>query len=395
LPKAIVHTHAGILAEFHKMGAFHLDLRPESVMFFYSTTGWMMWNSLAIAPLLGATAVLYDGSPLHPSPGILWEVAEHTGTTIMGASPSFVEALRAADYVPGEHHRLDALDTVLLAGSAATPEMFLWFYEAVKQNLWVTSQSGGTEFCSGLAVAVPTLPVRAGEIQARALGVDLAVLDAAGCPIEEAVGELVVRQPMPSMPLRLWGDEGYERYRRAYFEHFPGVWRHGDFARITGQGGCYIYGRSDATLNRHGVRIGSSEIYRTILGIEAIADALVVCVEEPGGGFYMPLFVELRAGERLDAALVELIRGRLRSERSPRHVPDAIIAAPVIPYTLTGKRMEVPVRELLLGRDSASVASRGSMRDPTALDFYADFARRRSEAGGSRPNIIERGSSDS
>ncbi|WP_338425807.1 acetoacetate--CoA ligase [Sphingopyxis kveilinensis] len=374
LPKPIVHSHVGIVVEHYKMAAFHLNLKPGSVMFFYSTTGWMMWNSLMLSLLMGGAAVLYDGSPVHPGADLLWKLAADTRTTLFGASPAFIELMRKDGIAPRGAFDLDALEAVLLSGAPSTPETFRWFYDHVKDDLWVTSQSGGTEFCSGVVVAAPNVPVYAGEIQARALGVDVRVYDDEGREIVDQVGEMVIVQPMPSMPLFLWGDRGHARYRESYFDLYPGKWRHGDFMKVNGRGGCYVYGRSDSTLNRFGVRIGSSEIYRTMEGIDAVLDSLVVCIERPDGGYYMPLFVRLR-DERADhAAVAATIGSRLRTERSPRHVPDEILFVPAIPYTMSGKKMEVPVRKLLMGWAPERSFSRDAMQDPSAIDWYLDFA---------------------
>lgn len=377
LPKAIVHSHIGILVEQLKLGAFHLDLGPSSVMFFYSTTGWMMWNALMMAPLNGGTAVLYDGSPMQGGFDFLWRLASQSRATMFGASPTYIELMRKHGIVPKDLCDLSAIRAVLMSGSPATPECFEWFYENVKKDLWVTSQSGGTEFCAGLVVGAPILPVYAGEIQARALGCDVRVLDDNGRELIDQVGELVVAQPMPSMPIYFWGDDNYERYRETYFDVYPGVWRHGDFMKINRRGGCYVYGRSDSTLNRFGVRIGSSEIYRTLEAIEEVLDSLVVCTEEPGGGFFMPLFIQLREGKSLDDALLAKIKSALRTERSPRHVPDVILGVPAIPYTLSGKKMEVPVRKLLMGWEPERAYSRDSMKDGAAMDWFIAFASER------------------
>ncbi len=385
LPKAIVHSHVGIILEHYKSAAFHLNLKPSSCMFFYSTTGWVMWNTLLWGPLMGGKVALYDGSPTWPAPDLLWKLAAETGATSFGASPTFVENMRKAGIVPREKYDLSALENIFLAGSPATPETYAWLYEAVKKDLWVTSQSGGTEFCSGIVGGAPLLPVHAGEIQARCLGVDVRVLDDAGNELIDEVGEMVIASPMPSMPIFMWGDEDFARYRESYFDTYPGKWRHGDFMMVNSRGGCFVYGRSDSTLNRFGVRIGSAEIYRTLDKVDAIADSLVVCIEEPGGGFYMPLFVQLREGAVLDEGLLAQIRERLRTERSPRHVPDEVLAAPAIPYTLTGKKMEVPVRKLLMGWPAEKAYSPDAMQAPQAMQWFVDFAerrRRQSNRGG-------------
>jgi acetoacetyl-CoA synthetase len=375
LPKAIAHGHAGILIECYKNLGFHANLDPASTMFFYTTTGWMMWNALVSALLVGATIVLYDGHPAAPSPDVLWEIIAATKATCMGASPTFVKQMRDRGLVPRAHYDLGALQSVFLSGSPSTPETFAWFYENVASDLWVTSQSGGTEFCSGLVGGVPILPVYAGEIQARVLGIDVRVWSDGGDELVDEIGELVVAAPAPSMPLFLWNDAGDERYRATYFDRYPSVWRHGDFAKINARGGAYVYGRSDATLNRYGVRIGSAELYRALDELDGVADALIVCLELPGGDFYMPLFVRASAGVEVDDALRRRIVAHLRERCSPRHVPDEILGVPSIPYTLSAKKMEIPVRRILAGHDVARVADRESLGDPTSLDWYAAFAR--------------------
>lgn len=375
LPKPIVHSHVGVLVEHLKLMTLHMDLGPGSVMFFYSTTGWMMWNLLVAALMTGAAAVLYDGSPMHGGPECLWKLAQDTRASCFGASPTFVQMMEKAGLEPGKAFDLSALRSIVLSGAPSTPETFDWFYRAVKRDLWVTSQSGGTEICSGLVGAAPLLPVHAGEIQTRMLGMAVEVWNDDGQSVVDEVGELVVTKPSPSMPVRFWNDAGDARYRESYFEHFPGVWRHGDFMKLNARGGCYIYGRSDSTLNRHGVRIGSAEIYRVVEEMDEVADSLVVCCELPGGHFFMPLFLRLREGLALDDALRRRVAERLRTLCSPRHVPDVMVQAAQIPYTLTGKKMEVPVRKLLMGWPVERAASRGAMADPKALDFFIDFAR--------------------
>jgi len=377
LPKAIVHSHVGVIVEHYKSAAFHLNLDASSCMFFYSTTGWVMWNTLAWGPLMGGKVVLYDGSPTHPGPDLLWKLAADTGATSFGSSPTFVENMRKLGIRPGERYDLSALDNIFLAGSPATPETYAWCYDAVKKDMWVTSQSGGTEFASGIVGGSPLLPVYAGEIQSPCLGVDVRVFDDEGKELHDAVGEMVIVQPMPSMPIFMWGDKDFAKYREAYFDTFPGIWRHGDFMKINPHGGCFVYGRSDSTLNRFGVRIGSAEIYRTLENVPEVEDSLIVCIEEPGGGFYMPLFVSLKDGVAFDDALLAQIRNRLRTERSPRHVPDEVHAVPQIPYTLTGKKMEVPVRKLLMGWPVEKAYSPDAMRAPAAMDWFLDFAGKR------------------
>ncbi|MFA7279942.1 MAG: acetoacetate--CoA ligase [Sterolibacterium sp.] len=375
LPKAIVHNHVGMLVEHLKLMHFHMDLRPKSVMFFYTTTGWVMWNLVLASLLTGSAAVLYDGNPAYPSPDVLWKMAADTGTTNFGASPTYVQIMEKMGLQPGQQHDLSKLEAVLVGGSPATPETFAWFYRSVKQDLWVTSQSGGTDLVSGLVGASPTLPVYAGEIQARMLGQDVQAWSDDGNELVNQVGELVVTKPFPSMPIYFWNDPDNRRYHESYFDVFPGVWRHGDFIKINHRGGCYIYGRSDSTLNRYGVRIGTAEIYRTVEQIEEVADSLIVCCELEGGGkFFMPLFVKLKPGQELTDEVRHRINAKLRADCSPRHVPDVILAVEAIPYTLTGKKLEVPVRKILMGWPLTKAASRDAMANPAAIDYFVRFA---------------------
>jgi acetoacetyl-CoA synthetase len=373
LPKAIVHGHVGITIEQLKATAFNSNLRPGSRLFFYSTTGWMMWNALMCGLLHGAAIVLYDGHPAHPIPDLLWQMAADAGVTVFGTSPTFVQQMQKAGIVPKDRYDVSALETIFMAGSPATPESFAWFYDSVKADLWVTSQSGGTDFCSGLVGSVPIQPVYAGEIQARVLGMDVHAWNDAGVEVIDEVGELVVTSPCPSMPLFFWNDPGAARYLDSYFSTYPGVWRHGDFIKINSRGGCYVYGRSDSTLNRFGVRIGSAELYRCVERLEFVADSMVLCIETPGGGFYMPLFVKLADGLTLDDEIKNAIVKALRTECSPRHVPDEIHQVPDIPYTLSAKKMEVPVRRIMQGMAPEKVAAPDSMRNPAAIDWFVAF----------------------
>jgi acetoacetyl-CoA synthetase len=375
LPKAITHSQGGILVEQLKLQTFHMNLRAGDRMLFYTTTGWMMWNFLVSSLLLGVQPVLYDGNPAWPGPDVLWRLADEAGVTFFGASPAYVDALTRAKVVPGRQFGLDRLQAVMLAGSPVSAECSAWFYRNVKTDLWLATGSGGTDTCCGLVGGTPTLPVYAGEIQARHLGVAAYAFDADGQPVTGQVGELVVTQPMPSMPVRFWGDEDGQRYRESYFTEFPGRWRQGDFFRVNQRGGCFVLGRSDATLNRDGVRIGTAEIYAALASVPEITDGLVVNLDRPGGGFFMPLFVTLAPGQVLDDRLREAIRQRLRTEYTPRHVPDAIIAVPAIPVTLTGKKMEVPVRRILAGTPPAQAANTNAMANPDSLDVFAGLAR--------------------
>ena len=372
LPKAIVHGHGGILLETRKNATFHFDLHPGDRFLFFTTTGWMLWNFLASTLATGAVPILYDGSPAYPIPDILWKLAQDGEATMLGASPTYVEQMARAGIVPRERYELAHLTGISLAGSPATPGCMAWFYSNVKKDLWVANGSGGTDCCTGFVGGVPTLPVYAGEIQAPSLGVAVAAYNDKGESVVDEVGELVITEPMPSMPVGFWNDPDHRRYRQSYFEEFPGVWRHGDFFRINGRGGCFVLGRSDATLNRYGVRIGTAEIYRTLAALPEVEDSLIVNLDLPDGGFFMPLFVKLAPGASLEAAS-QRIRDTLRREYTARHVPDRIIPVPSIPMTLTGKKMEVPVRRILLGTAPQKAANVSAMADPRALDFFVEY----------------------
>ncbi len=391
LPKAITHSHGGILIEQLKLQTFNMDLRPGDTLFFHTTTGWMMWNFLVSSLLLGVRPLLYDGSPAYPGLGVLWEMAQNARVTLFGASPAYVGMLAKAGLVPGETYDLSALAAVMLAGSPVSAEVGAWFYHNVKRDLWLHVGSGGTDVCSGFTGGAPTLPVYAGEHQARNLGVAAYAFNERGEPVTGEVGEMVITQPMPSMPVRLWNDDDGELYRRTYFAEFPGVWRQGDFFKVNERGGCFVLGRSDATLNRYGVRIGTAEIYAVLESVEEVADALIVNLDLPGGAFFMPLFVTLTEGAVVDDALRGKIADRLRTQYTARHVPDQIIAVPAIPATLTGKKMEVPVRKILLGARPDDAANRDAMANPQALDAFAEYARTQRDyprdpgAGASRP----------
>jgi acetoacetyl-CoA synthetase len=379
LPKPIVHSHGGITLEFFKLLGFHMNLGPDSSMFFFSTTGWVMWNIVIGALITGSAAVLFDGNPAGEDPAILWRIAQDAKVSFFGVSPTFVTLMEKQGIVPRETFDLAAMEGILLGGSPATPEAMKWCYDNIKEDLWVTSQSGGTDICSAFVGASPTLPVYAGEIQARCLGVDAHAFNDDGMPVIGEVGELVVGQPMPSMPIYFWDDPDNARYRAAYFEDFPGLWRHGDYFLLNERGGCFIYGRSDSTLNRYGVRIGTAEIYRTIEQLAEVEDSLIVNLDLPGGQFFMPLFVKMANGRTLDDPLRDRICAFLRAEYSPRHVPDKIIAVSDIPYTLTNKKMEIPVRKILAGMAPALAANRDAMANPESLDDFIDYAAKTSD----------------
>jgi acetoacetyl-CoA synthetase len=374
LPKAIVHGHGGIVLEHIKMLALHNDVGPESRFFWYSSTGWIMWNLLVGSLLVGATAVLYDGSPGYPSLEAIWDLAEEAGITALGTSAAFLLSCRKAGIVPGRGRDLSRLRYIGSTGSPLPAEGFSWVYQNVKPDVWLASVSGGTDIATGFVVSSPLLPVYAGEIQCRALGVKVDAVDDEGYPVLNRQGELVVTEPMPSMPLGFWNDHDGSRYRESYFSFLPGVWRHGDWLRLTERGTAIIDGRSDSTLNRQGVRIGTAEIYRVVEELPEIVDSLVVGLELPGGGYRLPLFVVLAAGAALDETLDE-IRRAIRENLTPRHVPDQIVPVRAIPRTLTGKKLEVPVKRLLLGAPLEQVASPSATQDPTALDDFARLAQ--------------------
>ncbi len=379
LPKAIIHCHGGLTIEQLKNIAFHMDVRSRDRMFFFTTTGWMMWNFLVSALLVDAVPVLYDGNPAFPEPDVLWHMVQETRTSYFGASPTYVGILERAGIVPRERFDLSSLRSVVLAGSPVTAECMAWVYRNVGAGVWASSGSGGTDVCTGLVGGVVTQPVYAGEIQARQLGVAAYAFDEQGRAVVDEVGELVITEPMPSMPVGFWNDPDGRRYLDSYFDQYPGVWRHGDFFRVNARGGCFVLGRSDATLNRHGVRIGTAEVYRSLLSVAEIEDALIVNLDLPGGQFFMPLFVKLRAGASLDASLQERICAQMRKDYSPRHVPDKIYAVPAIPYTLTGKKMEVPVRRILMGLSPEKAANRAAMANVEALDFFIEYARHQTD----------------
>jgi acetoacetyl-CoA synthetase len=375
LPKPIIHCHGGMVLEQHKALKFHMDVHPGERMFFFTTTGWMMWNFLVSALLVDVVPVLYDGNPAYPQPDVLWSMVERTGASFFGASPTYVSILEKAGIVPKDRFDLSGLNSVMLAGSPVTAECMAWFYRCVKTDVWAHSGSGGTDLCTGIVGGVVTLPLYAGEIQARQLGVAAFAFNEQGETVVDEVGELVITRPMPSMPVGFWNDPDGSRYRESYFDQYPGIWRHGDFFKVNARGGCFVLGRSDATLNRHGVRIGTAEVYRALIEVSEIEDSLIVNLDLPGGGFFMPLFVKLKDGVQLDEELKDKVRARMRKAYSARHVPDKIFQVGAIPYTLTGKKMEVPVRRILTGVPVEKAANRAAMSNVESLDYFIEYAR--------------------
>jgi acetoacetyl-CoA synthetase len=375
-PKALVHGHGGIVLEHLKQLALHLDVHPGDRLLWFTTTGWMMWNLQASALLCGATPVLYDGSPTHPGPDALWRAAADTGTTLLGTSPAHLGACRAAGVDPGAL-RGDALRTLGVTGSPLSPELAAWASDALGPDVWPVSISGGTDVCTAFLGGWPTAPVRAGELQRPALGAAVGAAGPDGEPLRPGeVGELVLREPLPSMPVALWGDEDGSRLHETYFAALPGLWRHGDWVRFTDEGSAVVLGRSDATINRNGVRIGTAELYRAVSGIPEVDDVLAVDVRCARGSELL-LFVVLADGAPLDDDLRARVAARIREDCSPRHVPDALFAVPALPRTRTGKLVEVPVKRLLEGAPVDEVLNGSTLADPTALEPFVALAEER------------------
>ena len=373
LPKPIMHGHGGIVLEHLKALAFHQDLHPGDIFTWYTTTGWMMWNYLAGGLLAGLTIVLYDGSATYPDTDRLWRLAAEHGVNYLGVGAPYLVACMKAGLRPGADTDLSALRAIGSTGSPLPPEAFGWVYEHVKRDLLLGSFSGGTDLCTGFVGPCPLLPVRTGVISGRCLGAAVEAYDEYGKPVTGQVGELVITQPMPSMPVGFWNDPGGVRYRESYFDVYPGVWRHGDWIELLPDGGCIIFGRSDATLNRGGVRMGTSEFYRVVEGFAEIGDSLVVDTGRLGAEGRLILFVVPAAGSALDEDLKNRLRAALRAQLSPRHVPDEIYQVPGIPRTLSGKKLEVPVRKILHGTDPERAADPNTLADPDVLRYFGKF----------------------
>jgi acetoacetyl-CoA synthetase len=374
LPKAIVQGHGGILLEQLKKGHLHLDAQPGDRLFWFTTTGWMMWNFLIGGLLTDASIVLYDGNPAYPDMGVLWDLAERTGETCFGTSAAYIAACMKEGLEPGSGRDLSRLRSVGSTGSPLSPEGFDWVYEHVGQDTWLFSTSGGTDLCTAFVGGVPTLPVYKGELQGRALGAKVEAFDEDGNSVLDEVGELVITEPMPSMPVFFWGDEDGSRYRASYFETYPGIWRHGDWIEITSRGTAIIYGRSDSTINRGGIRMGTAEIYRAVADVPQVLDSLVVDVPRPGTEGWMPLFVVLREDAALNDDLIGELKRRIRERCSPRHVPNDVFQIAEVPRTLSGKVLEVPVKRILMGEPPERAASRDSLANPGSLDYFTELA---------------------
>ena len=372
LPKAIVHGHGGILLEHLKNHSLSWDLKPGDRLQWFTTTAWMMWNALVSTLLVRASIVMIDGNPAHPDLSYQWSLAEETRPTMLGVSPAFAMACRKEGLEPGRRFDLSSIRSVGAAGSPLPVEGFAWLYDQLGEDVFINLGSGGTDICTGIVQGYPLLPVYAGEMSGRCLAVDVQSFSPEGMPVVGELGELVITQPMPSMPVGLWNDPDGSRMRAAYFDHFPGVWRHGDWIMFTERGSSVITGRSDATLNRGGVRLGTSEFYVVVEEIDEVLDSLVVHLDENDE---LILFVALREGVDLDDDLRNRITELLRTSLSPRHAPNAIVAVPAIPRTLTGKKLELPVKNILTGADAKDVASADALVDPSSLDAFVDYAR--------------------
>ncbi len=377
LPKGIVHGHGGIVLEEVKSLAFHNDVGPGDRLFWYASTAWIMWNISTSVLLSGATLVIYDGAPAYPTIDQQFSLAARTGMTFMGTSAGYLSACEKAGVKPGELHDLSLLRGIGSTGSPLPTSTFGWVYEAVKRDVHLGSSSGGTDVACGFVGANVLLPVTAGELQRPMLGVAAAAWDEEGKPVVGERGELVVTLPMPSMPLSFWNDPGGVRYREAYFEPYPGVWRHGDWLEINERGTCVIMGRSDSTLNRGGVRIGTAEVYAAVEAIPAIADCVVLGIEQKDGGYWMPLFVKLAAGAELTKELVAEINTAIKTKASPRHVPDEVIVVPGVPHTRTGKRLEVPLKRLFQGMAPEKALNIGAVDDVSLVEHYIALAKAR------------------
>lgn len=377
LPKPIVQGHGGILLEHVKALGLHCDLKPEDRFFWFTTTGWMMWNFLISGLVLGVTVVLYDGSPAHPNLGALWRLAAEEGVTYFGTSSPYLLACKKAGISPRSEFDLSRVRALGTTGAPLPADGFAWVYDEVGKNLLLGSVSGGTDVCTAFVLSCPLLPVHAGEIQCRGLGAKVEAFDEAGTSVVDRVGELVLTKPLPSMPVFFWNDAGGARLRESYFSMYPNVWRHGDWIKITERGSAVIYGRSDSTLNRGGVRMGTSEFYRVVESLPEVVDSLVVdtgSLEDASGKLW--LFLVLRPGVELTAELEKRLSVAIRSELSPRHVPDQFRAVAELPRTLNGKKLEVPVKRILLGTPVEKAASRDTLANPASLEPFVELARK-------------------
>ncbi|GAA4210877.1 acetoacetate--CoA ligase [Streptosporangium oxazolinicum] len=377
LPKGLVHGHGGVLITALAQSGLQGDVRPGDRGMSYTSTSWIMWNGTVNGLLSGATAVLYDGNPMYPSVDRLWQMAAEQRLSGLGVSPGYLLACEKAEVHPATEHDLSALRGIGVTGSPVPARSYRWIVEEFGPSLPLRAFSGGTEFSAALVGGAPWLPVYEREMSCRSLGCHVEAWDEAGHAVTDEIGEMVIRSPMPSMPLRIWGDDDGHRYRETYFAHYPGVWRHGDWLTITSRGTAIIHGRSDSTLNRNGVRMGSGDIYQAVEALPEVAEALVLGVERPDGGYWMPLFVQLTDGATLDEELIGRIRSAVREHASPLHVPDDVLCAPAIPHTVTGKKLEVPIKRIIQGVPAEQACTISAVDDPEALRWFADLAARR------------------
>jgi acetoacetyl-CoA synthetase len=379
MPKPIVHGHGGLVIDQLKSMVVQRGLTPENITFQFTTTGWMMWNSLVGNLIAGSTIVLYDGSPSFPSMDVLWQLAEDTGMTDFGTSAPFLISSMKNGVKPKEKFDLSTIVSVSSTGAPLTEEAFYWVYENVKNDVWLASSSGGTDVCTGFVGGVPLLPVRIGEIQARCLGVHAEAFDENGNRLINEVGELVITKPMPTMPLYFWNDHDNKRYTSSYFDTYPGVWKHGDWIKLDEKGSAIIYGRSDSTINRSGVRMGTSDIYRIVEELDEVLESLVIDLEVLGRNSCLVLFVVLQPGHRLSDQLQAKIREQIKVNISPRFMPDELYAVEQIPKTLNGKKMEIPIRKLLLGFEMEKAINPDSMSNPESLPDFLELSKKFSE----------------
>jgi acetoacetyl-CoA synthetase len=376
LPKPIVQSHGGIILEHAKSSILHNDLKAADRFFWYTSTGWMMWNYLVGALLSRATILVYDGSPAYPNMNAIFEFLQESGATYFGTSAAFVSACMNADIQPNKDYDLSKIRAVGSTGSPLTVNGFAWIYENINKTLALESLSGGTDLCTAFVGGARIKPIYAGEIQGASLGAKVQAFNEEGQAVINEVGELVITEPMPSMPIYFWNDPKMERYLGSYFDMYPNIWRHGDWIKFNERGGAVIYGRSDSTINRQGIRMGTSEIYQAVEALPEVIDSLIIDLEMLGRESYMPLFVVLKEGISLTDDLKQRINQKLKTEVSPRHVPNEIFQIGEVPYTLSGKKMEVPIRKILLGRDVEKAANTGAMRNPQSLQYFVDFAKR-------------------
>ncbi|GMB09941.1 acetoacetate--CoA ligase [Thermolongibacillus altinsuensis] len=376
-PKAIVHSQGGILLEHLKILSLQMDLKKGDRFFWYTTTGWMMWNVVVSGLLTGSTILLYDGNPGYPNYDTLWKFVGSTKMTALGTSASFLTACMKAEVKPKEHFDLSHLKSIGSTGSPLPPSGFEWVYENVKEDVWLFSTSGGTDLCTAFVGGTPLLPVHAGELQACALGASVKAYNDRGEEVVDEIGELVITEPMPSMPIYFWGDENGMRYKESYFDVYPGIWRHGDFIKMTSRGSCIIYGRSDATINRGGIRMGTSEIYNALESIPEVVESLVVDLPITSEQSYMPLFVVLKEGVQLSDDLKTRIKQAIRQNCSPRHVPNDIFRVEELPKTLNGKKLEIPIKKILMGTPVDKAVNLGSLLNPEALQYFLEFKKNR------------------